>query len=586
MSLKCVIKIGGKDITTVAPIDSVETFSGVNKIPYAIIKVRDWLKSDPKESLLIDESNFKIGGDVVIEIGDDKSTKPVFNGIVAKQGFKMDASSGVCYIEIVAKDKANCLTIADHILSFKDKTDDEILKSIISAQGLSANVSGLNGKHESFTQFNMTDWDLINIRAEAYGRVVLVDNGKVSVVEPKNSGGNPTVTFGEDIISMSLEVNSDQQIEDVTGKIWDVKSQKTKDVKANSASESSFGSIGYTDVTKVTKKQKPNFVLSGINTEEEVKNVISGNLALNRFAKIQGYITIDGNADVKPNTCVKINKGSAIFQGNAYVSGVKHILDEEGWTTKVFIGLSGKRYSKKNPDVFSPDNHGIAPSLSGLQIGTVVKLDGDPEKESRIFVNIPTIHDKGGGVWCRVASFYASNKFGAMFFPEVDDEVVVGFLDSDPRYGVVVGSLFSSKHTLPEKLEEKNEIKMIKTKNEMVMKFDEKDKIITVLTPGKRSIVISDKDKSIQILNDKDKVVLDDGKINIKCSKDITLEGANITLKAQRNIELKASGGDVSGTGNNIKLKGNMTASLEGSASATLKSSGNTVVRGTLVNIN
>ncbi|MDR2401990.1 MAG: hypothetical protein LBD32_00790, partial [Cytophagales bacterium] len=190
MSLKCVVKIGGKDITTLAPIDYVETFSGVNKIPYAVVKVRDWLKADPNESLLIDEANFKIGGDVVIELGDEKSTKPVFNGIVAKQGLKMDASNGVCYIEIVAKDKANCLTIADHVLSFKDKTDDEILKAVISAQGLSADVCGLSGKHESFTQYNMTDWDLINIRAESYGRVVVVDNGKVLVLEPKSAGGD------------------------------------------------------------------------------------------------------------------------------------------------------------------------------------------------------------------------------------------------------------------------------------------------------------------------------------------------------------------------------------------------------------
>lgn len=586
MSLKCVVKIGGTDITTVAPIDYVETFTGVNKIPYAIIKVRDWLESDPKKSLLIDNSYFKIGENVVIELGEDKSTKPVFNGIVAKQGLKMNAENGSCYIEIVAKDKAVCLTIADHILSFKEKTDNEILKSVISAQGLSAEVSGLDLKHESFTQYNMTDWDLINIRAEAYGKIVLVKNGKVSVLEPKNSGGSPTVTFGENIIKMDLEVNADYQIEDVTGKIWDVKSQKVKDVKATSPGEKSFGSVGFADATKATKKQKPDFFLSGINTEEEVKNVISGNLSLSRFAKIQGYISVEGDNSIEPNTCIKINKGAAVFQGNAYVSGVKHILDENGWNTKIYIGLSGKRYTKKNVNIFSPDNHGISSAFSGLTIGTVAKIDGDPEKESRIFVNIPTIHEKGAGVWCRVASFYASNKFGCMFFPEIDDEVVVGFLDSDPRYPIVVGSLFSSKNVTPEKIAAENDIKMIKTKNEMVLKFEEKDKIITILTPGKRSIIISDKDKSIDIINDQDKLSMADGKFTIKCSKDISLEGANITLKANQNIELKASGGDIKGSGNNVKMKGNMTASLEGSASATLKSSGNTVVKGTLVNIN
>lgn len=585
-SLKYVVKIGGKDITQLAPVDYIETFSGVNKIPYAIIRFKDWLTPNPKEKLLTDESAFKVGSTVVIEVGDDKSTKPIFHGIVAKQGLKMDAENCICYDEIIAKDKANCLTIADHVISFKDKTDDEILKSIISNQGLSADVSGLNLKHESFTQYNLTDWDLINIRAEVYGRVVLVDDGKVSVVAPKSSGGSPTLTFGEDITSMDLEVNADYQIKDITGKVWDIKSQKIKDVKGNQAPESSFGSVKYSDLTKSTKDQKSNLVQPGINTEKEVKNAISGNLALNRFSKIQGWITVEGNSSVKPNTCVKINKGSSVFQGNAYVSGVKHIIDEDGWVTKISIGLSGQRYVKKHSDVFLPDNSGISSSISGLQIGTVKKLDGDPEKQSRIFVNIPTIHDNNGGVWCRVASLYASNQFGVMFFPEVGDEVVVGFLGSDPRYPVVVGSLFSSKNASPEKLEAKNEIKMLKTKSGMILKFEEKDKIVSILTPGKRSVVISDKGKSINITNDKDIVSLSDGTITLKCNKDITLDGKNITLKAKQNINLKAAGGDVKCDGNNVKLNGKMTAELKGGASATLQSSGNTVVKGTVVNIN
>ena len=587
MSLKCVVKIGGTDITQLTPVDYVETFSGVNKIPYAIIRFRDWLKSDPNVALLADDAALKVGSEVVIEVGDDKSTTAIFNGIVAKQGLKMDAENGICYDEIVAKSKAHCLTIVDHVISFQDKTDEEILQSIISEQGLSADVSGLSLTHECFTQYNLSDWDLINMRAEVYGKIVLVDNEKVSVVDPITSGGNPTLTFGENIITMDLEVNADYQIEEITGKVWDVKNQEIKEVKCDSASESSFGSVAYSDLTESTQKQKGNLVHAGLNTEEEVKSAISGNLSLNRISKIQGSVTTYGNSSIKPNSCVKLEKGSAVFQGDAYVSGVKHIIDENGWITKVFIGLSGQRYVKKYSNIFLPDNSGISSSISGLQIGTVKNLDGDPEEESRIFVNIPTIHNSEGGVWCRVASLYASSdQTGIMFFPEVGDEVVVGFLGSDPRYPVVVGSLFSSKNAVPETLEAENTVKMLKTKSGMILKFDEKDKVISVLTPENCSVVISDSDKSIVVTSNQDTISLVDGEITLKCSKDITLDGNNITLNAKQNIELKASGGDIKGSGNNIKLKGNMTAEVEGSMSATLKSSGNTVVKGTMVNIN
>ena len=584
MSFKCVVKIGGKDITQLAPVDYVETFSGVNKIPHATIRFRDWLKSDSKEKLLFDESAFKIGSAVVIEVGDDKSTKPIFNGIVIKQGLKKDAENGICYGEITAKDKAICLTVAEHVISFKDRTDDEILKSIISEQGLTANVSGLSLKHESFTQYNLTDWDLINIRAEVYGRIVLVDNGKVSVVAPKNSGGNPTLSFDENIISMDLEVNADSQLEDVSGKVWDIKSQKAKDVKANSASESSFGSIGYADLTKATQKQKSNFVHAGINTETEIKNAISGNLSLNRFSKIQGSITIDGNADVKPNTCVKLSNGSAIFQGNAYVSGVKNLIDENGWCTIIFIGLSGQRYVKKYSNIFTTDNGGISSTISGLQLGIVKKLDGDPAKESRIFVNIPTLHEDNGGVWCRFASFYASNKAGAVFYPEVGTEVVVGFLSSDPRFPVIIGSVFSSKNVAPLALDAKNEVKMIQAKNGMFFKCDEKNKTIKFFVSDKCQTVFSE-DK-IEIICGENKITLTkNGGVTVKSSKNITMEGQDVTWKSQQNIVLKAQG-DVKGNANNIKFNGNSNAEIVGNVNATLKSPVNTIVKGGIVNIN
>ncbi len=587
MPVKYVVTIGGTDVATVAPIDYIETYSGVNKIPYAIVRVKDWLEAGTDKTLLLDETYFKVGSDVTIELGTADSTTKVFTGIVVRQSLKMDAEHGSCYLEIVAKDKANYLTLANHIASYQDKTDDDILKDIITGQGLTADVSGMSVTHENFVQCNMTDWDLINVRAESYGRVVVVSEGKVSIVAPASASGSPTITFGDNMVSMDLELNSECQLNSIAGKRWDVASQAVADVSGDSVAEQSFGSIGYADATKAMNNQTSTYALSYALDETELKNVITGNLTLNRFAKIQGHVVIEGDASVAINTCVALEKGSALFQGNAYVSGVKHYVDKEGWFTKIFIGLSGKRYSKRNNSIFGPSN-GVISEMSGLYVGKVKKLaDEDPNKENRLFVYIPTLHaDTSSGVWCRFASPYASNAFGMLFMPEKEDEVVVGFFDADPRHGVILGSLYSSKMAPPETLAADNYYKEIKTKEGMLLKFDEEKKVITLSTPGGGSVTISDDAKSIECAYGSNQISMVDGAITLKGSGDISIEGANVSIKANQKIALAASGGDLSGSGTNVKLSANASAEISGSATAKLTSSGQTVVKGTIVNIN
>ena len=45
-------------------------------------------------------------------------------------------------------------------------------------------------------------------------------------------------------------------------------------------------------------------------------------------------------------------------------------------------------------------------------------------------------------IWARMIFEDAGNNRGKIFWPEKDDEVIIGFLNSDPRNPIVLGSLF------------------------------------------------------------------------------------------------------------------------------------------------
>src|SRR6476659_5198520 len=82
---------------------------------------------------------------------------------------------------------------------------------------------------------------------------------------------------------------------------------------------------------------------------------------------------------------------------------------------------------------------GFARSISGLQVGKVMQLQSDPQGEGRILVKIAAIDKDAQGIWTRVATLDAGSKRGSFFLPEIDDDVIVGFINGDPRHPVMLG---------------------------------------------------------------------------------------------------------------------------------------------------
>ncbi|MGD8559700.1 MAG: phage baseplate assembly protein V [Gammaproteobacteria bacterium] len=54
--------------------------------------------------------------------------------------------------------------------------------------------------------------------------------------------------------------------------------------------------------------------------------------------------------------------------------------------------------------------------------------------------------------WARVATPFAGADRGAFFIPDVGDEVLVSFINGDPRFPVVIGSLWNGNDEAPETL--------------------------------------------------------------------------------------------------------------------------------------
>jgi uncharacterized protein involved in type VI secretion and phage assembly len=186
-------------------------------------------------------------------------------------------------------------------------------------------------------------------------------------------------------------------------------------------------------------------------------------------------------------------------------------------------------------------------------------------------VKLPEISADEEGTWARMASFYAGNNRTAFFRPEIDDEVIVGFLHEDPNFPVILGSLHSAKNVSPEEHANDNFKKIIFTASELKMTFDDEKKSFTVETPGGKKISIDDDGKIIKVEDEN--------------GNKMTMESSAIKIESAGDLELKAAK-EIKLTAPNVTIKADAALEVEGGASAKVGSSGTCTIKGSLVQIN
>jgi uncharacterized protein involved in type VI secretion and phage assembly len=92
--------------------------------------------------------------------------------------------------------------------------------------------------------------------------------------------------------------------------------------------------------------------------------------------------------------------------------------------------------------------------FSAGYLATVTSVS-DPQKLGRVQVRLFAFDgpaDQDGPIWARVAAPFAGAKRGAFMLPDVDDEVLVVFVNGDPRLPIVLGGLWNGHDAPPEQL--------------------------------------------------------------------------------------------------------------------------------------
>ena len=552
----------GEELSRTYHLLSLSVKNEVARIPSATLIFRDGSAS--AESFdLSNQPHFEPGKTIEVRAGYRGEEENIFKGLVVRHSIKLRKEGSHLIVE--CRDAAMKMSLAPKSAYFTDATDSDVAEQIIAAHNLEADVESTSITHPSLVQYAATDWDFLMCRAEAAGLLCFVQDGKVSLKNPDFSASPKlTIQHGATMRELDAEIDARIQHASVAATSWNpAEPALLKDVEADEPGLPAAGNLSPESLAEVGAPTSAGLAHDGRLDEPELKAWADAVLLRQRLAKIRGSVRTDGNATVIPGDFIELAGVGERFEGPLFVTGVRHKVEEGNWETVYQFGLDPQPFAKTY-DVTQALAGGLLPPVQGLHIGVVTSLEGDPAGEDRIKVRLPIIHESEEGVWARVSTLDAGAARGTVFHPEIDDEVLVGFLNNDPRHPVVLGGLHSSAKPAPIAASDDNHKKGYVTRSEMKLLFDDEKKTVTIETPGGHSFLLSDDDQSISLSDSNgNKIVMSPDGVAIESIKEIS-------IKAQTDLKAEASA----------------SATVKGSASAEFSSSGNTTVQGAMVQIN
>lgn len=508
------------------------------------------------------------------------SLGPIFDGeiVAIEAAFTTDGGSRLV---LRGYDKAHRLHRVRQTRTFLMMPDNMVATKIATEHGLIPRVDPTGAPHEYLCQRNQTDWEFLCERARENGFEVGVAMGALQF---RKAGRDPAAGVpqqldrGDNLLSFRPRVTSAEQ------------PTMTKVRSFNPLLKTPVPGVAPPPVPENTPQDPtllPMAVGAAFGSSEDAETdrpfdlppaALAHAMARRQHtasASFEAEGTCAGNPAMRPGGAITVAGCGIRFSGSYTLTTVRHVIDEQGYTTDFTI--SGA-HDRSLLGLARPGAAGHANgSDSGADIGSpvVAKVSNttDPMQMGRVKVEFPWLGDQAESHWAQVVSAGAGSGRGLQVIPEVGDEVLVVFAHGDMRRPYVVGGLYNSQDLMPEPigavLGGKTNIRVFKTRAGHVLKFDDTPgmEAVTLETHmGSKVALTEAPSPSIEVADKtgQNSVVIDGA------AQSITIKAAaNLTLEALANLDLKATG----------------QVSIEGTAGVTVKSTGATNVEGSVTTV-
>ncbi len=484
----------------------------------------------------------------------------LFEGEVTK--VKLQVTAEVASLQVEARQRCHRMTMGRRTVVFGDKTETDVFQELAERSGVDLKFEKKLQAKVTNVQHNSSDWDFMQLRLEAIGYCSLprLDHLFIGeMVEPTKA--DYKFELGENILEFESESDASEQFQSIETASWNQQNQKLETATLDTLSYSAIDGIGTNALTH-----------GGGRPFDEIYTWTHAELIRRRLGEYRSNVRVYGS-EIWPGEAVELSGLGDGFSGIKLVSGVRHEISRAVWTTHVQLGLDPTTFRSRHPEVTGAESSGLLPGVQGLQIAIVCGLQDDPDGMHRIQVALVATGNNDNKLWARWTSFQATDGAGAFFLPDIDDEVVVGFLNGDPRDAIVLGALYSQAHKPPLKMSDENSERGYVTAKKSRIIFDEQTSTIEISVGDQKNYIL---------LEGGDNPGID---IEDQFGNHIKMSDQGITIQSKMNISVSTTA-DLELKGTNVKINADAQLTLSSNAGSELSSHAITTIKGSLVQIN
>jgi uncharacterized protein len=278
------------------------------------------------------------GSEIVIRLGAGDRAGTVFRGQVTgiEAHYPQLRAPELAFL---AEDRLQDLRMTRRTRSFDDVSDEDIIRTVVSAHGLTPSIDIEGPTHRHVAQTNRSDLAFARDRARLVDADVWIDDHTVYVVgRARRSGDEVTLTYNADLYEVSILADLANQRSTVVVAGWDAAS---KDAIAATAGAAAIGPELGDDISGIElleqsfRARTDTIVHTAPATSEEAQ--AQADMALRTSARRFVVATgrSEGDARLRVGTRLRLADVGPAFTGTYTLVEVEHIFDAHiGYQTR------------------------------------------------------------------------------------------------------------------------------------------------------------------------------------------------------------------------------------------------------------